>query len=296
MENYYVLLCEPKNIEDSIIRISSFLSLKVLFVIIKYSDSKITTSEISSILKKSIDDIEDSIEFWINLGVIKCEQASANRTNEKQKIIDNANSSYISKRLKSEKEISSLLNKIETLMGRPLSGADVSLFVRLKDFDGLPSKVIIMLVQYCIQMGKKSTRYIEAVGNNWIQEGINSVEDAKKKIKTTNKMHLLWKKFEKIIGSNRMPTTHEKEVIYKWFVTWNYDDKIVQEAYDRCINATGQYKLNYMDGIIKSWKNNNICALDDIDKKIPRKFGYNSTYDISKYERTDFLNLNYLKD
>lgn len=292
MENCYVLSRELKNIEDGIIRISSLLSLKVLFVITKYSDSKLTSSQISSILKKSVDDIEDSIEFWINLGIIKCERISENQKDEKQNIIDNANSSYISKRLKSEKEVSSLLDKIETLMGRPLSGADVSLFVKLKDFDGLPSKVIIMLVQYCIQMGKKSTRYIEAVGNNWVQDGINSVEDAKRKIKSTNKMQSLWKKFEKIIGSNRMPTTKEKEVIYKWFVTWNYDDKIVQEAYDRCINATGQYKLNYMDGIIKTWKNNNICAIDDIDKKASTKFKYNATYDISKYENTDIIHWN----
>lgn len=290
MENCYVLSRELKNIEDGIIRISSLLSLKVLFVITKYSDSKLTSSQISSILKKSVDDIEDSIEFWINLGIIKCERISENQKDEEQNIIDNANSSYISKRLKSEKEVSSLLDKIETLMGRPLSGADVSLFVKLKDFDGLPSKVIIMLVQYCIQMGKKSTRYIEAVGNNWVQDGINSVEDAKRKIKSTNKMQSLWKKFEKIIGSNRMPTTKEKEVIYKWFVTWNYDDKIVQEAYDRCINATGQYKLNYMDGIIKTWKNNNICVIDDIDKKTSTKFKYNATYDISKYENTDIIN------
>ena len=43
----------------------------------------------------------------------------------------------------------------------------------------------------------------------------NSIESAKEKIKITDKMQLLWKKFEKIIGSNRMPTTKEKEAFIK---------------------------------------------------------------------------------
>ena len=295
MENSCYLSCEIKNIEDSKIRIASSLSIKVLFIIIKYSDQRLNADKISSILKKNADDVEDAIEFWVNLGILKYKNTDK-KIKKKEELIENANNFYISKRLKTGKEISTLLDKIETIMRRPLSGADVSLFVKLRDFDGLPSNVIIILVQYCVKMGKTSTRYIEAVGNSWVQDGVNSIESAKEKIKITDKMQLLWKKFEKIIGSNRMPTTKEKEVIYKWFVTWNYDSKIIQEAYDRCINATGKYTLNYMDSIIKTWKNNNICVVDDIEKKSSNNFNYNPTYDISKYENMNTVNLHFVAE
>ena len=294
MESRYFLASELRNIDNSVIRLACSLHLKILFIIVKNINSKFTISQISSILNKNEDDIKDAIEFWENFGIIKSETSEKEEDNKnKNEILEKSNLSYISKRIKSKDDISVMLGKIEAILGRPLSGVDISVFTNLKDFEGLPSSVIIILVQYCVKMGKNYTRYIEKVGLSWVQEGINSVKSAKEKIKTTNKVILLWKRFSKIIGiSNRLPTTKEKEIIKRWFIDWEYDFSIIKEAYERCINATGEYKLNYIDGIIKRWKNSNIFSIDDIEKFSVRKFEYNPTYDISKYENLE--NKNYI--
>lgn len=294
MESRYFLASELRNIDNSVIRLACSLHLKILFIIVKNINSKFTISQISSILNKNEDDIKDAIEFWENFGIIKSETSEKEEDNKnKNEILEKSNLSYISKRIKSKDDISVMLGKIEAILGRPLSGVDISVFTNLKDFEGLPSSVIIILVQYCVKMGKNYTRYIEKVGLSWVQEGINSVKSAKEKIKTTNKVILLWKRFSKIIGiSNRLPTTKEKEIMKRWFIDWEYDFSIIKEAYERCINATGEYKLNYIDGIIKRWKNSNIFSIDDIEKFSVRKFEYNPTYDISKYENLE--NKNYI--
>ena len=58
------------------------------------------------------------------------------------------------------------------------------------------------------------------------------------------------------------------------------------------MHKRNEYKLNYIDGIIKRWKNSNIFSIDDIEKFSVRKFEYNPTYDISKYENLE--NKNYI--
>lgn len=286
MENSYFLSSDLKNIDNNIIRISCSLHLKVLFIVMKTPDSHFTVSHLASILKKSDEDIKDAIEFWSNFGIIKSENKEVNKiSDENKKILEQANIDYVSKRMKTGSDINILLDKIETILGRPLSGLDISTFIKFKDFEGLSSNVILVLVQYCVKIGKASTGYIEKVGISWAKEGINSVESAKQKIRMDNKITSMWKKFVKIVGiSNRMPTMKEKEAIKRWFIDWKYDLDMIKEAYERCVNSLGEYKLSYMDGIIKKWKNNNIFSVDDLDNSVRGFIRYMPTYDISKYE------------
>lgn len=286
MENSYFLSSDLKNIDNSIIRISCSLHLKVLFIVMKNPDSRFTISQLASILKKNNEDIQDAIEFWSNFGIIKSENKQINKiSDENKKILEKANIEYVSKRMKTGSDINNLLDKIETILGRPLSGLDISTFIKLKDFEGLSSNVILILIQYCVKIGKSSTGYIEKVGLSWAKEGVNSVECAKQKIRMNNKIVSMWKKFVKIVGtSNRMPTMKEKEAIKRWFIDWKYDLEMIKEAYERCVNSLGEYKLSYMDGIIKKWRSNNIFSMDDLDNNVRGFIRYTPTYDISKYE------------
>ena len=170
-------------------------------------------------------------------------------------------------------------------MCRPLSGLDISLMLSLKDNEGIPYSVILMLVQYCVKIGKSSTRYIEKVGIDWAQNGIDSIEKAEQKIKKLNNSKKLWKKFEQIIGiSSRMPTSREEETINRWFVEWKYDENMVKEAYERCINSKGKYILSYMDGIIKRWKQNDIKTLSEVKKNSKQISSFGTSYDITEYQ------------
>ena len=153
----------------------------------------------------------------------------------------------------------------------------------------MPCNVILMLIRYCVQIGKAATRYIEKVGIDWARNGIDTVELAEKKIQLLNNSRKIWKKFEKIAGiSDRAPTKKEEETIFRWFNEWNFSESMITEAYERCVNKKGAYILSYMDGIVKKWHTQNIKKLSDLNnsKKNPnkRKDIDRPSYDLEKYE------------
>ena len=293
--NYYSI---DKNIQDigiNVIRLSCSIQLKVLLVAIKENfKEKFNSEQISAELKKDIADVEEAIEFWVNLKIIKIINKSPKNISKSDKKKDEKSSQkiskdHITKRIQSDEEINYLLNAIETAVGRPLSGTDVSVILNLKDGEGMPCNVILMLIRYCVQIGKAATRYIEKVGIDWARNGIDTVELAEKKIQLLNNSKKIWKKFEKIAGiPDRAPTKKEEETIFRWFNEWNFSESMITEAYEKCVNKKGAYILSYMDGIVKKWHTQNIKKLSDLNnskKNSNKKKDIDRpSYDLEKYE------------
>ena len=289
--NYYSIDKNIQDIDINVIRLSCSIQLKVLLVAIKENfKEKFNSEQISAELKKDIADVEEAIDFWVNLKIIKIINKLPKKVSKLNVKKEEKNSKdYISKRIKSDEEINYLLNAIETAVGRPLSGTDVSVILNLKDGEGMPCNVILMLIRYCVQIGKAATRYIEKVGIDWARNGIDTVELVEKKIQLLNNSKKIWKEFEKIAGiSDRAPTKKEEETIFRWFNEWNFSESMITEAYERCVNKKGAYILSYMDGIVKKWHTQNIKKLSDLNssKKNPnkKKDTDRPSYDLEKYE------------
>lgn len=294
--NYYLVDKTVQDIDINIIRLSCTIQLKVLLVAIKEEfRKKFNAEQIATELKKEVSEVEEAIDFWVNLKIIKIlnnkneENIKLKIKNSEKKINKKISKDYISKRIKTDEEINYLLNEIETTLGRPLSGMDVSAILNLKDSEGMPCNVILMLIRYCAKIGKVSTRYIEKVGIDWARSGIDTLELAEKKITLLNNSKKIWRKFEKIAGiSDRAPTTKEEETILRWFIKWEFREDMIKEAYERCVNTKGSYILSYMDGIIKKWHKQNIKNISDLNntKDSPKKLKDidKPSYDLEKYE------------
>jgi DnaD/phage-associated family protein len=293
--NYYSIDKNIQDIDINVIRLSCSIQLKVLLVAIKENfKEKFNSEQISAELKKDIADVEEAIEFWVNLKIIKIINKSPKNISKSDKKKDEKSSQkiskdHITKRIQSDEEINYLLNAIETAVGRPLSGTDVSVILNLKDGEGMPCNVILMLIRYCVQIGKAATRYIEKVGIDWARNGIDTVELAEKKIQLLNNSKKIWKKFEKIAGiPDRAPTKKEEETIFRWFNEWNFSESMITEAYEKCVNKKGAYILSYMDGIVKKWHTQNIKKLSDLNnskKNSNKKKDIDRpSYDLEKYE------------
>lgn len=279
----YSIISDIHKIDNNTIRLACTIQLKVLFIIMKNSDKTCTSEKIASDLRKNINDVEEALEFWTNLGIISCNES---KETSKIKPINQTKvkKEYVIDRMENSDEVRYLLDEAETILGRSLSCSDINVFMSLKDNEGLPCDVILMLIQYCVKAGKGSTRYIEKVGLDWAKSEIDSVARAEEKIKALDSSNAIWRKFEKIIGIYRSPTAKEKEAISRWFVDWNFDENIIKEAYDRCVDSKGSYKLSYMDAIVKKWKNSNVSSIDDI-----RRLSH-SNYK-SKYKSTNYASI-----
>lgn len=84
-------------------------------------------------------------------------------------------------RLAEDKAFTQLLFVVQSYMARILSNHDQQVFAFLYDGLKMPCDVLEYLVEYCVQTGHSSMRYIETVGLDWLDAGIRDVESAKKR-------------------------------------------------------------------------------------------------------------------
>lgn len=86
-------------------------------------------------------------------------------------------------RLSSDAEFAQLLFVVQKYMSKILTDSEQQVFAYLYDGLNMPCDVLEYLVEYCVQTGHKSIRYIETVGLDWVDSGIRDVKSAKRRTK-----------------------------------------------------------------------------------------------------------------
>jgi len=167
------------------------------------------------------------------------------------------------KEIKDSKESRQILFITETYLGRPLTTTDMRRVLYLYDGLGFSFDLIDYLTQYCVNKGKKSLRYIEAVGLAWHREGIRTLEDAKASTEfSASKLHY---QIFKLFGiRSHDPILPEIQIMDRWTNDYGYTQELIGEAARRTLAKTHEPSLQYADGILTSWHKANVKNLDDV--------------------------------
>ena len=69
---------------------------------------------------------------------------------------------------------------------------------------------------------------------------------------------------------------------------------MLREAYERCVDAKGEMKFNYIDGILRRWQREGIKSLQELAaseaaKKSKDSPSGNNSYDIDELEKINTL-------
>lgn len=289
----------PCSIVDKYINDANEIQIKVLLWILK--NREIDFNKISVDLKLDILAVQEAFEFWKKLGIfsIKDEFNSYKSENSNEEIqtkkfpntrYKRPNFSYIVSRIKESNEIGLLMREAQIIFSRPISSAEETVLIMLHDNEGLPVDVILMLIQYAVSVGKGNIRYIEKMGMNWSNSGIDSIEKAENKINSLNLKSIIWKKYENLIGiEKRTPTQTEEELVIKWYKQWKLNDDLIKYAYDICIDTKGKYNIKYIDGILKRWQAKGILtknqAKENKNTYKSEKNRVSRSYDIDEIKR-----------
>lgn len=207
---------------------------------------------------------------------------------------------FVAQRINSDPEIACLMQEAELIFGRPISSGDSATLLLLHDHDGLPTDVIIMLLQFAVGE-KKGMRYIEKMAIDWANEGIDSIEAAEDKIRRITQSDKAWNTVKDIFGLKPMgsPTKNQIECANRWLNEWKLPAEVIREAYERCLDSKGEYKLSYIDAIIKRWYASGMTTIEQVkqDSKTNNKKNYSNSkesehspsYDISEYENSSIF-------
>lgn len=188
------------------------------------------------------------------------------------------NHTQVAMMVANDKTLVDLLNEVQMILGKTMSNSDTATIVYLYDTCGLPAPVIVMAVQYCIAINKPNMRTIERIGVQWADEGIETVMDADAKIQQARQSTVDFTKVSNIFGIHIPGNPSQKQLSYanKWVSVWNFSEEMLLEAYERCLDAKGEMKFSYIDGILKRWYNDGVKNISDIENKPVNKPNYSA--------------------
>ncbi|MGN0347015.1 MAG: DnaD domain protein [Lachnospiraceae bacterium] len=164
-----------------------------------------------------------------------------------------------------------LIMVAEQYFARALSPDEIKSLLFIYDRLAFHFDLIDFLLQYCIELGKKSMSYIEQVAYGWYESGIENVKQAKSQIKKEQRSSYAIMAY---LGKSGIPTELELSFIRRWTITYNFPLGIIEDACGRCVLATDHHRFEYTDAILSNWYENNVRTKEDI-AALDRKFENN---------------------
>ncbi len=166
------------------------------------------------------------------------------------------------KALQQDPVMMELLFLAERYLGKTLSPTDINRIYYFYDELHMTPDLIEYLIEYCVTHDHRSMRYIETVALAWDEEGIRTVEEARKA------SHRYTKEYYSVLKAlgitNRSPVEEEISYIDTWTGKYGFDFSIICEACSRTVMKTGQGSFPYADRILSDWKTQNVHTLEDI--------------------------------
>ncbi|MGE4284614.1 MAG: DnaD domain protein [Clostridia bacterium] len=156
--------------------------------------------------------------------------------------------------IEQDKNIRYLYQTAQEKLDKMLSSADIKTLYSFYDWLRLPVEVIIMLLEYCASLNKKSMRYIEKVAISWADEGINSIDKAEQYLGQVEQRKTVLHQIKKSLGIiDRSLTETEEGYILNWTNKMNLSPDLIKLAYELTISNTGKLAFPYLNSILQSW-------------------------------------------
>lgn len=276
----------PADVVERHIKLCSGVSLKCLLLLLHSPDTCCDAQSISARLGISAAEVSDALNYWLENGVLQqddkiCAPAPKAETTEKPKAVQPAkvtppsaiavpttNATSGSRPhfpreesvalIEHDKTLQCLVQELQSILGKPLTSADLDVLLALYSFYGLSAHYILTLVHYCVTIDKSSMGYAEKVAASWIADGIDdSALDHHIDIlmhKRTNEG-----KLKTAFGINdRSLTQREKDYIATWCDTLGMDIDTIRYAYEITVERTGKLAFGYLNKILHSWNEKGI--------------------------------------
>ena len=260
--------------------------IKEYLYLMRHEGEEITIPQIADALNHTESDVARAITYWKNAGVLKegislkpeispaaSETACSGITAEeqpksKQKPASSAHRMVYSPEkisgLAGDEDFSQLLYIAQKYMNKVFTQRECEVFAYLYDGLHMPVELLEFVVEYCVQGGHSSIRYIETVAISWHEKGFRTVDDAKSFALTFTKDSFA---VMKAFGLNdRKPGDMEKDFIDRWFRAYGFARELVIEACNRTLAATHSPSFQYADKILEGWKKAGVRSMEEIRK------------------------------
>lgn len=277
----------PSALVDEFMKDADEKKLKILLYILRHAPRAVTVEELCRASGASVSAVELIVEYWKESGVLGAPaEPKAAPAPERKK----TGAVEVVKAAETDAALSSLLKRSQELIGHTLTRSETEALFSVYSWAGIPADAFLLMIQYCVSIGKPNMRYVEKLAYSWQDAGIDNYDAAEKRINEMRAADKAEAKIKSIIGiEGRNLTSSEKAHLQRWINEWGMGWDLITVAFERTADNTGKASFAYMNGILKKWREQGVKKKKDLDKDPARKGnkGANRSFseaDVKAYE------------
>lgn len=234
-----------------------------IYIYTKYltERGKADNKEIASVLRIEESTVAGAIGFFSELGLLK-ESGGKIEFKSEESEEDDAMPEYNAEKvldiIAESDEFQTLLVTTQKILGKMPSTNSTIILYGLYDWLSMSPELIIRLLEYCVELGKREWRYIEKVAISWNKMGITTCEMADDYIMRQQKKSKFGYGLKRIFGiEQRNYTPTEQKYIDSWY-DLGFSMALVEYAFDYCVSKTGKLAFPYMNTVLIAWNEKGI--------------------------------------
>lgn len=259
--------------------------VKVYLYLLRHQERDVTVTEIADALNHTEADVRRALAYWKRQGVLRdgeqpeapdspaAGDESAAALLPSEKAADPAVRKETRPRCTAEQmaglaekeEFTQLLYISQKYMNKVFTPRECEVFAYLYSQLGMSAELLEYLVEYCVQGGHCSIRYLETVALSWHEKGVRTAAQARQQMEAfTSEAFGVMKAFGL---SDRRPGNSEMAMIRRWFHEWGFSKELVMEACGRTLRATHKPSFSYADKILSGWQSAGVRTMEDVARQ-----------------------------
>lgn len=262
----------PKDFIEHIMPSSnaSYVTVYLYAMLLAVNGVSATTSEIASRLGLIESDVINAVKYWNDKGVFsgtgdniiikKAVDEEISTQTDKKSISD------ISSIIEGDSTLKDLCSLSQEMLGKTLGNNDIETLYWFYDHLGFSPEVIIMLLEYCVSMGKRNMKYIEKVAITWHENNISTIDEAQEYITRANGKNEFKNNLCALFGIDRKLSKTEQLYFNMWRDEYEMSEDMVSLAYEYCIMATNKLSFPYINTILKRWSEQGIKTIPEAER------------------------------
>lgn len=231
-----------------------------------------STQSAAAALKRTENEIAIGINTLCNMGLFKTGEIKAALPLTADELPEYT-AEDIASRTGENGEFKAIVDETQRIMGHMLTGADLKILFGIYDYLRLPTEVIFLLINHCVEETREhlgqgklpSMRTIEKEAYAWYNREILTFERAEEFLlqkRARNGEMADIKRLLQINGRNFSAT--ERKYVESW-MDMGFDLEAIAMAYDKTVVKTGNLAWKYMDSILINWHSKNLHTADEVN-------------------------------